>query len=314
MVKYKWIALSNATMGTLMATINGTIILISLPAIFTGIKINAFASGSIVYLLWLLIGYNIITATLLVSFGRLSDIYGRVKLFNVGFLIFTIGSILLSITSGSGDSAALELIVFRIIQGIGAAFLFSNSAAIITDAFPSDERGMALGLNMVAALAGSFVGLVLGGVLSSINWRLVFLVSVPVGILGTMWTFFKLRETAIRQKNQRIDYIGNAVFGGGLTILLIGITYGLLPYGNSSAGWSSPWVDSSLIIGAILLILFPIVELKVKQPMFNMKLFKNKAFAAGNFATLLDFLIPLFVYHTECLNTLHLHGHISLLS
>ncbi|EQD28050.1 multidrug resistance protein, partial [mine drainage metagenome] len=287
MIQYKWVALSNTTIGILMASINGTIILISIPAIFNGIHINFLQSDSLVYLLWLLMGYNIVTTTLLVSFGRLSDIYGRIKLFNLGFMIFTIGSILLSLTYGTGDQAALELIIFRLLQGVGAAFLFSNSSAIITDAFPVEERGMALGLNMVAALAGSFIGLVLGGILSVFDWRYVFLVSVPVGAIGTIWSYWKMKETGIKQKDEKIDYFGNATFGIGLTLLLIGVTYGLLPYGTSMYGWLNPWVDFSLLTGTFLLVLFPFVELRVKNPMFRMELFKIRAFAAGNFASLL---------------------------
>lgn len=288
MVRYKWVALSNTTIGVLMATINGTITLISLPAIFRGINLSPFQAGSFVYLLWILMGFNIVTATLLVTFGRLSDIFGRVKLFNLGFAIFTAGSILLFITPGTGTTAALLLVIFRIIQGVGAAFLFSNSSAILTDAFPSHERGKALGINQVAALGGSFVGLILGGILSIFNWRYVFLVSVPVGLLGTFWSYWKLKETAVIKKNQKIDYVGNLVFGSGLTIALIAITYGLLPYGASTTGWSNPVVIAGLAIGIFLLILFPIVEMKVKQPMFKMSLFKIRAFAAGNMASLLS--------------------------
>ncbi len=288
MVKYKWVALSNTTIGVFMATINGTITLISLPAIFRGIQLSPFQAGSFVYLLWILMGFNIVTATLLVTFGRLSDIFGRVKLFNLGFAIFTAGSILLFITPGTGTTAALLLVVFRIIQGVGAAFLFSNSSAILTDAFPSHERGKALGINQVAALGGSFIGLILGGILSIYNWRYVFLVSVPVGLLGTFWSYWKLKETAIIKKDQKIDYIGNLTFGSGLTIALIAITYGLLPYGNSTTGWANPEVIAGLAVGVFLLILFPFVEMKVKQPMFRMSLFRIRAFAAGNLSSLLS--------------------------
>ncbi len=288
MVKYKWVALSNTTIGVFMATINGTITLISLPAIFRGIQLSPFQAGSFVYLLWILMGFNIVTATLLVTFGRLSDIFGRVKLFNLGFAIFTAGSILLFITPGTGTTAALLLVVFRIIQGVGAAFLFSNSSAILTDAFPSHERGKALGINQVAALGGSFIGLILGGILSIYNWRYVFLVSVPVGLLGTFWSYWKLKETAIIKKDQKIDYIGNLTFGSGLTIALIAITYGLLPYGNSTTGWANPDVIAGLAVGVFLLILFPFVEMKVKQPMFRMSLFRIRSFAAGNLSSLLS--------------------------
>ena len=288
MVKYKWVALSNTTIGVLIATINGTITLISLPAIFRGIHLSPFEAGSFVYLIWILMGFNIVTATLLVTFGRLSDIFGRVRLFNLGFAIFTAGSILLFVTPGTGTTAALLLVIFRIIQGVGAAFLFSNSSAILTDAFPSHERGKALGINQVAALGGSFIGLILGGILSIYNWRYVFLVSVPVGLLGTFWSYWKLKETAVIKKDQKIDYIGNLTFGSGLTIALIAITYGLLPYGNSTTGWANPIVIAGLSVGILLLILFPIVEMKVKQPMFRMSLFKIRAFAAGNLSSLLS--------------------------
>lgn len=288
MVRYKWVALSNTTIGVLMATINGTITLISLPAIFRGIQLSPFQPGSFVYLLWILMGFNIVTATLLVTFGRLSDIFGRVRLFNLGFAIFTAGSILLYFTPGTGTSAALLLVIFRIIQGVGASFLFSNSSAILTDAFPSKERGKALGINQVAALGGSFIGLILGGILSVYNWRFVFLVSVPVGLLGTFWSYWKLKETAVIKKDQKIDYIGNLTFGSGLTIALIAITYGLLPYGGQTTGWTNPLVIFGLVLGVFLLILFPFVERKVRQPMFRMSLFKIRAFAAGNMASLLS--------------------------
>src|SRR5487761_1620970 len=219
-MEYKWTALSNTTVGTLMAALDGTIVLISLPAIFNGIQIDPLAPGSFQYLLWILFGYGIVTATLLVTFGRISDIFGRVKLYNLGFAIFTVGSVLCTVTPSTGDAGAIELIAFRIVQGIGAAFLFSNSAAIITDAFPAEERGKALGINMVAALAGSLVGLVMGGVLAVFNWRYIFLVSVPVGIFGTFWAYSKLKETGTINKNQKLDIWGNATFGVGLTLLL----------------------------------------------------------------------------------------------
>ncbi len=287
MVEYKWVALSNTTIGVLMSSINGTIILISLPAIFRGININPVAPSSFQYLLWILMGYNVITAAFLVTFGRLSDILGRVRLYNLGFAIFTVGSILLFITPNTGDLGATELIVFRLIQGIGAAFLFANSAAIITDAFPVTERGRALGINQIAALAGSLIGLILGGILATVDWRYIFLVSVPVGILGTIWSYFKLKETGGNAKGEGIDWIGNIVFAGGLIFLLLGVTYGLMPYGTSQMGWSNPYVIASLIAGAGLLIAFPFVEKKIKYPMFRLELFKIKAFLMGGISQLL---------------------------
>ncbi len=286
MVQYKWVALSNTTLGTLMASIDMTIVLIALPSIFRGIQIDPFTSFQ--YLLWVMFGYSIVTAVLLVTFGRLSDIYGRVKLYNLGFLIFTIGSILLFLTPNTGDAGAIELIVFRIVQGVGAAFLFSNSAAIITDAFPENERGKALGINGLAFLAGSLIGLVLGGVLAVYDWRLVFLVSVPVGIMGTAWSYWKLKEQHIIRKKAKIDIFGNLSFGGGLILLLVSITYGLTPYGSSPMGWGNPWVIASLVGGAALLIAFPFIERKVADPMFDLNLFKNRSFAAGSIATFLS--------------------------
>lgn len=286
MVQYKWVALSNTTIGMFMASIDMTIVLIALPAIFRGINIDPF--NSFQYLLWVMFGYSIVTAVLLVTFGRLSDIYGRVKLYNLGFAIFTVGSILLAITPHTGDAGAIELIVFRIIQGVGAAFLFSNSGAIITDAFPENERGKALGINQLAFLAGSLIGLILGGVLAVYDWRLVFLVSVPVGVIGTVWSYWKLKEQHVARKKPKLDVWGNISFGGGLTLILLGITYGLTPYGDSPMGWTNPLVIVSLAVGTALMVAFPFIERRVQDPMFKLDLFKNRTFAAGNIATFLS--------------------------
>jgi EmrB/QacA subfamily drug resistance transporter len=288
MVQYKWVALSNTTLGILMASIDTTIVLIALPSIFRGINIDPFTSFQ--YMLWIMFGYSIVTATLLVTFGRISDMFGRVRLYNLGFAIFTVGSILLSITPNTGDLGAIELIAFRIIQGVGAAFLFANSGAIITDAFPANERGKALGINQVAMLAGSLIGLVLGGVLAVYDWRLVFLVSVPVGVVGTVWSYWKLKESATIRSHQKMDLWGNITFGAGLTVLLIGITYGLVPYGSSPMGWGSPWVIAALITGIGLLIAFPFVEKRAKDPLFRLDLFKIRMFSMGNFAGFLGAL------------------------
>ncbi len=259
--------------------------LIALPSIFRGIQINPLSSFT--YLLWILFGYSIVTATLLVSFGRISDMLGRVRLYNLGFGIYTAGSILLYLTPNTGDTGALELILFRVVQGIGAAFLFSNSAAILTDAFGPDERGKALGLNQVAVLAGSILGLVLGGVLATYDWRYVFLVSVPFGIFGTAWSHFKLRELATIRKGQKLDVWGNVTFGAGLILLLISITYGLVPYGTSTMGWSNPYVIAGLVSSLVLLATFPFIEARVQDPMFRLELFKRRIFAAANFADVL---------------------------
>ena len=283
---YKWIALSNTTLGILMATINSSIVLISLPAIFNGIGINPLGAGNTNYLLWMLMGYMLLTATLVVSLGRISDMFGRVRLYNLGFAIFSVGSVLLYLTPGSKDTAAILMIVFRLVQAVGGAFLMANSTAIIMDAFPLKERGMALGINQVAAILGSILGLILGGVLSAINWRLVFLVSVPVGILGTIWAYLMLRETAQVGARQKMDWLGNITFFLGLTIALIGATYGLQPYGSSAMGWTNPFVIGSVAVGVLLLLLFVWIETRVQAPMFNLKLFRIASFAVGNIANL----------------------------
>jgi MFS family permease len=286
MVEYKWVALSNTTIGTLMAAIDGTIVLISLPAIFRGIAIDPLTSFE--YLLWILFGYSLITSTLLVSFGRISDMYGRVRMFNLGFAIFTVGSLLCAATPNTGDLGATELILFRIVQGIGGAFLFANSAAILTDAFPPRERGKALGINMTAAIAGSLVGLVLGGVLALFDWRYIFLVSVPVGALGTVWSYWKLKDITTTRKGQKLDIWGNVSFAAGLTFLIVGVTYALEPYGTSPMGWWDPWVSASLVLGFALLAAFPFIEKRVADPMFHLGLFRNRMFTAANLAGLLS--------------------------
>ncbi len=284
---YKWIALTNTTLGVLMATINSSIVLISLPVIFKGIHINPLAPGETGYFLWMLLGYMLVTATLLVTFGRISDMFGRVRFYNLGFLIFTLGSILLWLTPGTGNAGALELILFRLVQGVGGGFLLSNSAAIITDAFPSHQRGFALGINQIAAILGSVIGLILGGILAYFDWRLVFLVSVPVGIAGTIWAYTMLRETVKPRTHQKIDWLGNVTFAAGATILLIGITYGIEPYGSSSTGWGNPVVIVALIIGVLLLVTFIWIELHAEDPMFRLELFKIRMFAAGNASSFL---------------------------
>ncbi len=273
-----------------MAALNSSIILISLPAIFRGIKINPLQPGEIGYLLWILLGYMVVTAVFLVTFGRISDMYGRVRLYNAGFAVFTLGSLLLFLTPGTGNPAALQLIIFRLVQGIGAAFLFANSAAILTDAFPHDQRGLAMGINQIAAIGGSLIGLIVGGVLASTWWRGIFLVSVPVGVVGTIWAYLMLRETAKPQANQHIDYLGNVTFAVGLTALLIGVTYGIQPHGNSTMGWSSPFVLGSLATGIVLLALFVWVESRVPQPMFRLSLFRIRMFTAGNLSGFLGSL------------------------
>ncbi len=283
---YKWIALSNTTLGMLMATINGSIVLISLPAIFTGIKLNPLEPGNVSYLLWMLMGYILVTAVLVVSFGRLGDIYGRVRIYNLGFAVFTVAAIALVFDPLTGGGGALWLIGWRVAQAVGGAMLFANSTAILTDAFPANRRGFAIGVNQIAAIAGTFLGLIVGGVLASIDWHAIFIVSVPFGILGTIWSYKSLHEVSARSEG-KVDWPGNIVFAVGLTSLLAGITYGIQPYGDSSTGWGNPWVLTGIIGGIALLVVFVFIEQRVKYPMFNLKLFRIRAFVFGNLAGLL---------------------------
>ncbi|MEU4238729.1 MFS transporter [Actinoplanes sp. NPDC026619] len=284
--RYKWVALSNTTLGNLLATINSSIVLISLPAIFKGIHVNPLDAGNVSYLLWMLMGYMLVTAVLVVTLGRLGDMYGRVKIYNAGFAIFTITSIILSLDPFDGGGGAIWLIGWRVLQAVGGAMLMANSAAIITDAFSAEQRGMALGVNIVSALAGSFIGLVLGGVLAEWDWRSIFWVNIPLGILGTVWAYRSLHDTGQRRP-AKIDWWGNATFAIGLTAMLAAITYGIQPYGGHTMGWSNPWVLTGLIGGALVLVAFGIIETRVAEPMFPLKLFKNVGFTSGNAANLL---------------------------
>jgi MFS family permease len=284
--RYKWIALSNTTLGILMATINASIMLIALPDIFRGIGVNPLQAGNTVLLLWLLMGYLVVTAVLVVSFGRLGDIFGRVRMFNLGFAIFSFFSVLLAVTWLHGTSAAWWLIGMRILQAVGGAMLMANSSAILTDAFPTHQRGLALGLNQVAGIGGSFIGLVLGGLLGPVSWRLVFLVSVPFGIFGTIWSYRKLRELGVRRP-ARLDWWGNLTFAAGLIAVLVGITYGIQPYGGHTMGWTSPLVITLIAGGLAVLVVFDVIETRVADPMFRLSLFRIRPFTAGNVASLM---------------------------
>jgi len=283
---YKWIALSNTTIGMLLATVNATSILIAMPVIFRGIDINPLDPANFSYLLWLLMGYMVVSAVLVVTAGRLGDMFGRTRVYNLGFAIFTLAAIGLTFVWSRGSAGAIELIVFRMLQAIGGAMLMASGAAIITDAFPANQRGFALGINMIAAMAGSFLGIVIGGVLAAINWRWIFAVNLPIGALGTVWGFWQLREVGLRHRG-RIDWIGNLTFAAGLAMVLIGVTTGLQPYGGSSMGWSSPEVLLLLLGGLAVLALFAYWETRTPEPMFHLELFSIRAFTLGNLAGML---------------------------
>jgi len=285
--RYKWVVLSNTTLGVLMATIDISIMLIALPDIFRGINIDPLAPGNSFYLLWMILSFMVVTSVLVVSLGRLGDMYGRVKMYNRGFVVYTFFSLLLTVTWMSGTAAALWLVIMRVFQGVGAAMLLANSAAILTDAFPADQRGMAIGINQVAGISGSFIGLVLGGLLAPIQWRLIFLVSVPFGLFGTVWAYRSLKEVP-RRGTARLDWPGNVTFALGLIAIMVGITYGIQPYAHSTMGWTSPLVIASLIAGVTLLTAFATIESRAKDPMFRLPLFKIRAFTAGSLSSLLS--------------------------
>jgi MFS family permease len=284
--RYKWVALSNTTLGTLMATLDGSIVIIALPAIFRGIHLDPLAPGNIAYLLWMVLGYLLVTAVLVVSLGRLGDMYGRVRMYNLGFLIFSLASLALSLDPFTGHAGALWLILLRVVQAAGGSMLMANSAAILTDAFPVEQRGMALGVNQIAGLAGQFLGLLAGGLLAIVDWRAVFWVNVPIGIIGTLWSYRSLRDNGVRRRT-RIDWAGNATFTLGLGAILAAITHGIQPYGGHATGWTNPVVVGGLAAGVVLLIAFVFIETRTDEPMFRLALFRIRAFAAGSVAALL---------------------------
>jgi MFS family permease len=287
--RYKWIALTNTTSGVLLVTIDSTIVIIAMPAIFRGIGLDPLEPGNSFYLLWMMLGYLITTSVLVVSLGRMGDMFGRVRMYNLGFFIFAIASIMLSVDWLKGGAGAMWLIGFRIVQGIGGANISANSGAILTDAFPANQRGMALGLNNTASIAGRFLGLVVGGLLATIDWRLVFFVSVPFSVFGTVWGYFRLEERGTRNPAP-IDWLGNVTFGVGLILVMIAITYGIQPYGGHVMGWTSPRVLTELGVGFALLCAFLVVERRVPYPMFRLELLRIRAFTFGTLSSFLSAL------------------------
>ncbi len=287
--RYKWIALSNTTLAVLLATLDSSILLIAMPDIFRGIGLDPLAPGNSFYLLWMILGFLIVTSVLVVSVGRLGDMFGRVRMYNLGFVVYTAASLLLTIDWMHGAAGADWLIGFRIVQGLGAAFLIGNSAAILTDAFPSTQRGLALGINNVVGISGQFIGLVLGGLLAPIDWRLVFLVSVPPGIFGTIWSYKMLHDTGVRTR-EPFDWAGNLTFALGLILVMIGITHGIQPYGGHPMGWTSPFVLGTIGAGLVLLVAFVVIEGRTPFPMFRLSLFRIRAYTFGVFSSFLSAL------------------------
>jgi MFS family permease len=284
---YRWIALSNTTLAVLLATLDASITLIAMPDIFRGIKLDPLVPANSFYLLWMILGYLVVSSVLIVSLGRLGDMYGRVRIYNLGFLIYTLASLALTVTWMSGRAGADYLIAFRVVQGIGGACLLANAAAIITDAFPVRQRGMALGINNIVGVSGMFVGLILGGLLAPVDWRLVFLVSVPVGLFGTVWAYLKLEERSEPRRAQ-VDWAGNVTFALGLILAMVAVTYGIRPYGADPTGWGSPQAIGLLAASVVCLVAFVLVETRVAEPMFRLALFRIRAFTFGTLSTFLS--------------------------
>src|SRR3569832_1044136 len=286
MKNHKWMVLSNTTLGMLAATIIASIVLISLPAIFRGIGLKPLDPGNTNILLWTIMGYMVVTSVLVVSFGRLGDMFGRAKIYNLGFLVFTLASLGLSFMP-TGDMAGWFLVGMRVVQGIGGAMLTATSTAILIDVFPAKQRGLALGINIMAAIAGQFVGLVLGGLLADIDWRLIFRINVPIGIIGTVWAYVSLKDIGVERKHGRLDWWGNITFAIGLILVLVGINDGIQPYGHDLMAWGSPRVLGELAVGILFLIAFMVIETRVEFPMIDLKLFRIRPFTTGVLATLL---------------------------
>ncbi|HEY8029687.1 MAG TPA: MFS transporter [Gaiellaceae bacterium] len=285
--RYKWIALSNVTLGVLLATLDASIVLIAMPDIFRGIHLSPLKPSNSFYLLWMILGYLVVTSVLVVGLGRLGDLFGRVRMYTLGFAIYTVASLLLTIDWMHGAAGADWLIGFRLVQGVGAAFLIANSAAILTDAFPANQRGLALGLNNVVGISGQFIGLVVGGILAPIDWRLVFLISVPFGIVGTVWSHRKLKEIGTHNPAP-IDWAGNVTFAVGLVLVMIGITYGIRPYGGHATGWTNPFVLACLVAGVALVASFAFLETRIAHPMFKLPLFRIRPFTFGVLSSFLS--------------------------
>jgi EmrB/QacA subfamily drug resistance transporter len=269
-LRYKYTVLTNTTIGSFMSQLDGNIVLIALPTITRSLNATAFEA------LWVLMGYILMTAVSLLTFGRLADMYGKVRLYNVGFAIFTIGSGLCSLALNG-----TMLVAFRLVQGLGAALIWANNAAILTDAFPPNERGRAIGINLVAGISGSVIGLVLGGVLTeSLGWRSVFWINLPIGAFATFWAYAKLRELGTIGHG-KIDVPGNILFAGGLTMFLAGLTLGALSQYTAT-------YFGLMVVGLLMVAGFGYVELKVRSPLMDLKLFRIRPFTAGIVSNLLS--------------------------
>ena len=286
MDRYKWVALTNTTAAMFMSALDGSIVIVALPAIFHGIDLDPLAPANVGYLLWMIMGYRLVQSVLVVTLGRLGDMFGRVRMYNAGFAVFAVASLALSFDPFRHEPGALWLIGWRCFQALGGSMLMANSAAILTDAFPLEQRGFALGINQIAGLGGQFIGLVAGGLLAVIDWRAIFWINVPVGIFGTWWAYQYLREMQ-PGRPARLDLWGNLTFAIGLSAALFGMTLGLQPSGGHAMGWTDPVVITLIVAGTILLVAFVAIERHVPEPMFELGLFRIREFSAGNAASLI---------------------------
>ena len=268
-MEYKWMVLSVTTVGLFMAGLDSTIVVIGLPTILQNLHAN------IVEGVWIITGYRLMLTILLVLLGRLADLYGRGRLYNMGFAIFTLGSLMCAFSQNG-----LQLVVFRFVQGAGAALLFANSAAIITDAFPKEQLGTGMGINMAATNLGSVAGYTLSGIMITyFSWRSMFLINIPIGIIGTYLGYTRLREISIRPVGEKFDYAGSILYCIALSTVLLALTIG------------NPATKLNLVIlagGIVLFLIMIVIELKQKYPTLDLKLFKIRMFAAGNLATFLN--------------------------
>ena len=266
---YKWVALSVTTVGIFMANLDGSIVVIGLPTILRDLHAN------IVEGIWIITGYRLIITILLIMFGRLADLYGRVRLYNLGFVIFTIGSLLCAL-SRTGE----QLIIFRFLQGAGAALIMANSTAILTDAFPKEQLGMGLGTSVMAANLGAITGYTLSGVMITyFGWRSIFLLNVPIGIFGTIWGYMRLKEISLKPVGQKFDYAGSILYCIGLATILLALTIGDPLSGRNIA---------TLAGGLVFFVAIIFVELRQKYPTLDLTLFKIRQFAAGNLVSFLN--------------------------
>jgi len=282
--------LVNSFLGSLMASMTMSAIIIALPDILRGIGVNPMSPLGFASMMWLMFSYPLMVAVAVPIVGRLSDMYGRGRMFTIGDAIFTVMSTLLGIVPGYGSVAVAQMIAYRFVQGLGGSMMFTNSAAIITDVYPPHRRGVAMGIVSIAFSAGSIIGLVVGGVLAVVNWRLVFLVNTPIGIASTAWAYVTVYRLPLGLRRVRVDYLGASMLAASLVLLLLGITFGMLPSGNSMMSWGSPMVLGLIGGGLLLMALLIPVEMRTGEPILKINLFRIRPFTFGVLSALFLFL------------------------